>query len=75
MAIRDQIKQALREYNLDPLYGKRPDILVDKLEQLFLQELQTANLRYSRPRATAANRSLVTSTRSAQKRLATAHNH
>ena len=66
MAIRDQIKQALREYHLDPLYGKRPDILVDKLEQLFLQELQATNLRYNRPRATAVNRNLVTSTRPAQ---------
>ena len=73
MAIRDQIKQALREYHLDPLYGKQPDILFDRLEQLFLQELQAANLRYSRSKPTAANRSLVTSTRSAQKRLATVH--
>ncbi len=48
MNIRNKIKNALKENALDPMYGKRPDMLVDKLEKLFNQEITQSNALYSR---------------------------
>lgn len=42
--IKNKIKQTLREYDLDVSYGKRPDMLVDKLEQLVYSEAMADTL-------------------------------
>ena len=64
MTTRDKIKKVLRDSQQDPTYGKRPDMVIDRLEHLFLQELRATSKPYT---SAMASRSLLTRTQSTQK--------